>query len=104
MAGVPILYVLVTWGRRKTSADICRTRLIRQFGTNLERTTESTAQRCRELDTAIIERLRDRKYIIVDRAKAYPRDWRLYDLDADQEFIDEFHHTVSDKAILEADQ
>ena len=72
--------------------------------TNLEMKTSEVQAQMKSLDAGIEERLSDEKHVIQSDAKEQPTDWRGYNLDFDEAYIEEFHRVVSDDTIPEADE
>ena len=71
--------------------------------TNLELATEKYTQLCKQLDDSITSHLKDANHIVEHGALTQPQDWRMFHLDADPEFIEEFQKIVTSQDIQEED-
>jgi hypothetical protein len=89
------------WVLTQSSHVVSRTTVQRL--TNLERSQDIWIHKCKDFDTAILERLRDANHVIALNEDDQPFDWEAQDFSADDDFSAEFGRALSDDTILEED-
>ena len=70
--------------------------------TQLELQTDEVCSSLSTLDQGICDRLNDANHVLLT-GKDQPIDWRRIDVEQDPDFLDEFHNTVNDPKLPEAD-
>ena len=82
-------YVIKSNGKVESHTSVQRV-------TNLELQTNEVKKWCQEFNKALDERFNDEQFVIFDGAKTQPTDWQTVDLEANNNYNDEFHNVVSD--------
>ena len=90
------------WVLTVNSTVIARTTV--QRVTSLEMQQVHMKERAQAFDEAVIAKIKDSDYVILEGGKTQPHDWTDHPFEDDPDFTEEFHGVISDNEVKEADE